>query len=143
VTIDGLKVPVISPVGLVLLKLVAWSDRHWTHPMKDAADLAYVIRHYGTILTEEVLFDEYIDAIEASEYDVDLAANRVLGRKIASLVGKVAGDFILNLLENELRQETDSQLVRDIRNQTPGVDTEHVYALLQSLKAGLIEEMNK
>ncbi len=33
VMIDGLKVPVISPVGLVLLKLVAWSDRHWTHPM--------------------------------------------------------------------------------------------------------------
>lgn len=143
VMIDGLKVSVISPVGLVLLKLVAWSDRHWTHPMKDAADLAYVIRHYGTILTEHVLFDEYIDAIEASGYDVDLAANRVLGRKIASLVGKVAGDFILNLLENELRQETDSQLVRDIRNQTPGADTEHVYALLQSLKAGLIEEMNK
>lgn len=141
--LDGLKVPVISPVGLMLLKLVAWSDRHWTQPMKDAADLAYVLCHYGTILTEEVLFDEYIDDIEASEYDVDLASSRVLGRKIARLGKKNAGDFILALLEKELQQETDSQLVRDISSQMPGVGTERTYTLLQSLKAGLLEEMNK
>ena len=143
VMLDGLKVPVISPVGLMLLKLVAWSDRHWTQPMKDAADLAYVLRYYGMILTEEVLFDEHIDDIEASEYDIDLASIRVLGRKIEMLGKKNAGDFILALLEEELQQETDSQLVRDISSQIPGVGIERTYTLLQYLKAGLLEEMNK
>ena len=143
VMLDGLKVPVISPVGLVLLKLVAWRDRHWAQPMRDAADLAYVLRHYSTILTEQVLFDEYIDAVEVSGFDVDLAASRVLGRKIATLVEKDAGDFLLNLLEEGLRDETDSQLVRDVSRHLAGASTEKTYALLQSLTAGFIEEIGK
>lgn len=54
---DVLPVPVVSPEGLVVLKLFAWHDRHLTQPRKDAADLAYVLRYYGEVLGQEVLFD--------------------------------------------------------------------------------------
>ena len=143
VTLDGLPVPVISPVGLVLLKLVAWSERHHAQPRKDAADLAYVLRHFSTILTEQVLFDEYFDAVEASGFDVDLAASRVLGRKIVTLAEKDTRAFVLSLLEGELRHGTDSLLVREISEQLGGASAERAHDLLQSLKAGFIEGTNK
>jgi predicted nucleotidyltransferase len=143
VKLDGLIVPVVSPVGLMLLKLVVWSERHWAQPGKDAADLAYVLRHYSSILTEKVLFDEYFDTVEASGYDLDLAASRVLGKKIALLAKQDAGDFILSLLEEELLQETDSVLVRDVNGHLPGATIEKAYAVLQSLRTGLKEESKK
>lgn len=135
VKLGGLNVPVISPVGLVLLKLVAWSERHLAQPRKDAADMAYVLRHYSTILTEQALFDDHFDAVEASGFDVDLAASRVLGRKIAMLAAQDARAFVLHLLEEELQHGTDSLLVREIGEQMGG-DAERAHDLLQSLKAG-------
>lgn len=143
VELEGLSVPVVSPVGLVLLKLVAWSERHWAQPGKDAADLAYVLRHFSTILTEPVLFDEYFDAVEVSDYDLDLAASRVLGRKMAMLAEKDAREFVLNLLEEELRLETDSLLVREVGEKLAGTTIERAYALMQILRAGFSEAMNK
>lgn len=142
VKLDGLNVPVISPVGLVLLKLVAWSERHFAQPRKDAADLAYVLRHFSAILTEQTLFDDYFDAVEAAGFDIDLAAGRVLGRKIAMLAEQDARAFVLQLLEEELQHGTDSLLVREIGEQMSG-DAERVHDLLQSLKAGFIEGTNK
>lgn len=139
VILDGLTVTVVSPVGLMLLKLVAWSERHSAQPGKDAADLAYVLRHYSTILTEQTLFDVHFEAMEASEFDVDLAACRVLGQKIATLAEKDTLKFVLNFFEEELRQETDSLLVREIGRYLPGAGSERAHALLQSLKFGLIE----
>ena len=143
VKLDGLTVPVINPVGLVLLKLVAWSERHRTQPRKDAADLAYVLRHFSTILTEQVLFDEYFDAVEASGFDVDLAASWVLGREIAMLAETDARAFVLKLLEDELRHGTDSLLVREIGEYLGGANAERAHDLLRSLKAGFVEVTNK
>lgn len=143
VKLDGLNVPVISPAGLVLLKLVAWSERHRAQPRKDAADLAYVLRHFGAILTEQALFDEYFDAVEASGFDVDLAASRVLGRKIATLAEQDTRAFVLSLLEGELRHGTDSLLAREISGQLGGENEERAFDLLQSLKEGFVEVMNK
>lgn len=142
VQLDGLNVPVISPVGLALLKLVAWKERHFAQPKKDAADLTYVLRHFSTILTEQVLFDAYFDAVEAAEFDIDLAAGRVLGRKIAMLAAQDARAFVLQLLEEELQHETDSLLVREISAHMSG-NAERAHDLMQNLKAGFIEGTTK
>lgn len=139
VALDGLTVPVVGPVGLVLLKLVAWNERHYAQPKKDAADLAYVLRHYVTILTENALFDEHFAAMEASEFDLDVAASRVLGEKLASLAGKDARDYVLRLLVRELQQEADSRLVREITEHLGGANAERAYDLLKSLLAGFTE----
>jgi predicted nucleotidyltransferase len=143
VAIKGLTVPVVSPVGLVMLKLVAWSERHVAKPGRDAADLAYVLRHIGAILTERVLFDEYYDAVETSAYDIDLAASRVLGRQIATLAQEDTRAFLLSLLEKQLHEGIDSPLVREVGGQMRGLEIERTNDLLQSLKAGFVEGAGK
>lgn len=143
VTLRGLIVPVVSPVGLAMLKLVAWSERHHAQPGKDAADLAYALRHFSTILTEQTLFDEYFDVMQAVEFDLELAACWVLGQKVAALAQEDTRVFLLNLLEELMRDETDSRLVREIGRQMGGVGIERVHDLLQSLKTGFVEGAHK
>ncbi len=139
VVLDGLTVPVVSPVGLMLLKLVAWKERHYAQPRKDAADLAYILRHFSTILTEKDLFGEHFAVMEATEFDIDLATSQVLGQKIASLAVKDTRDYVLSLLDSELQQETDSRLVQEVAEYLGGAGTERAYELLRSLMTGFIE----
>lgn len=143
VSLDGLSVPVVSPVGLALLKLVAWNERHHTQPKKDAADLAYVLRHFSVILTEQVLFDEYFSIVEASGFDVDVAASRVLGGKMASLAAEDTRAYVLSLLDRELKQKTDSKLVREVGEHLAGAGEERALQLLESLRTGFVETAGK
>jgi predicted nucleotidyltransferase len=39
-------VAVVALPMLAVLKVLAWSDRHWQAPRKDAADLIAILRHY-------------------------------------------------------------------------------------------------
>lgn len=143
VALNGLSVPVVSPVGLALLKFVAWNERHHIQPKKDAADLAYVLRHFSTILTEEVLFAEYFLVVEASGFDLDVAASQVLGRKIANLAAEDTRSYVLNLLHRELKQGTDSKLVREVGEHLAGAGEERALQLLESLRTGFVEPAGK
>ncbi len=137
---DELVVPVVSPVGLVLLKLVAWEERHPAYPRKDAADIAYVLQHFGTLLTEEVLFDEYFDAVMEAEYDIDLAAARVLGRRLSEVVADDTRDWLSRLLTRELRASTDSALVREVAESLTPIGAERACDLLAQLRLGVIKK---
>lgn len=143
VPLDGLGVPVVSPVGLALLKLVAWNERHHTQPKKDAADLAYVLRHFSAILTEKVLFDEYFSVVEASGFDVDVAASWVLGHKMARMAAADTRSYVRNLLDKELKQGTDSKLVREVGERLAGAGEDRGLQLLESLRTGFIEAAGK
>lgn len=136
VSVRDLTVPIVSPIGLMLLKLVAWKERHHIEPKRDAADIAYVLRHFSTLLTEKVLFDEHFDAVEAASYDPDLAASRVLGQKVAKIASKDTREYVRELLEHELEAGTDSRLIRELAHYLAGAGERRAYELLQNLKRG-------
>lgn len=140
---DGVIVPIVSPVGLMLLKFVAWTQRRYTQPKKDAADMAYLLRHFGTILTEKVLFDEHYAVIEAASYDMDIATCRVLGKMMATMAASDTRTFVLNLLNSELKEEADSALVREIAEHMAAAGEERTYHLLDSLRAGFAGAIGK
>jgi predicted nucleotidyltransferase len=137
-----LLVLVISPVGLMLLKLIAWRDRHITQPRRDAADIAYVLRYFSTIETEKALFDYHFDALEAADYDIDLAGARVLGRRTRMLASAETHQQLRALLDNELKVGTDSRLVHEIADSLPVDGEERAYQLMDQFRKGLIERIN-
>jgi predicted nucleotidyltransferase len=143
VALKGLTVPVVSPVGLMMLKLIAWSERHLANPGRDAADLAYVLRHFGQIVTEAAILDEHYAVVEACGYDIDQAASRVLGQRIAALAQADTWQYLTALLEKQLHAGIDSLLVREIGEQMRGMEMERINDILQSLQTGLAEGMNK
>jgi predicted nucleotidyltransferase len=78
-------------------------------------------------------------AIEGADYDLDLAACRVLGQEMAAMAATDLHTFILRLLNDELNEETDSALVRDVAEHMAAAEPVRTCQLLQSLSAGFAE----
>lgn len=133
---DSLLVPVASPAGLLLLKLLAWNERHDQKPGRDAADIAYVLRHAVTLISERVLFEEHLALVSGLEYDIDLAAAYVLGNQIRRLTSAKTQAQLAAILAPLASEGEDAALVRDVTARMPGEDHGRVGARLMQLKAG-------
>lgn len=79
-----LHIPVASPQGLALLKLIAWSDRDRDMRVRDALDIAYLLDHYEADLSiVERLYEEGV--IEQYNYEISLASAHMLGDDSAAI----------------------------------------------------------
>lgn len=140
VLVNGeLAVPVVSAEGLAMLKLFAWRDRHLTQPHRDAADIAYVLLNYADLLGEVALFEDHLPTVEAADYDLQLAAARVLGARIGAISSSSTRGRLLSLLQEALAADEDADLVRDLSVYLVPPDGERALALLQALHHGLKE----
>lgn len=74
----GLPIPVASLVGLALLKLFAWRDRHAQND-KDAGDLYCIMSNYGDARNDERLYTDELHFLEATDFDFVSAGARLLG----------------------------------------------------------------
>ncbi|RKZ69867.1 MAG: hypothetical protein DRQ44_02305 [Gammaproteobacteria bacterium] len=111
-----LTVPVISPCGLCELKLFAWEERHKQQPGKDAQDIAYIIRHIEALYPAEKLFNDYMPAVEVADYNIPLAGVFQLGKGIANMLKDEENKFLSTFVANELAQQDDSVLCRELHN---------------------------
>lgn len=137
-----LNVPVATAQAMLLLKLIAWEDRHATLPGKDASDIAYLLYHGEKIIGQASLYDEYLEATEAVESDLDLAAARVFGLQMSTVAQARTREHLLVTLERELAQGEESILVREVASNLPTGkrDLEKTLALLRQVLAGLVGE---
>lgn len=133
---DRLLVPVASPVSLLLLKLLAWNERRDRNPGRDAADIAYVLRHAVSLITEPVLFEEHLALVSGLEYDIDLAAAYVLGGRVRGLTSAKTQEQLMAILASLASEGDDALLVRDVTASMPGEDHARVEARLMQLKVG-------
>jgi predicted nucleotidyltransferase len=136
---DALMARVASPVGLFLLKLVAWKDRHDSQPGKDAPDIAYVLHHSPTLIGVTNLFEEHFEIVESADYDLDLAAAQLLGRQISAIASQRTRTHVRELLEQELKEEMESKLVREVAKSLVPAGETRIFDLLSQVMAGLAE----
>ncbi len=106
-------IPVASPVGICLLKLVAWLDRSAEKRPKDASDIKYLIETFHKI---PVIFDELYEHgyMEAQQYDQTKASAMKLGHD----VGVLASDKTKEYLEKKLFSDPTNieSLAREMSN---------------------------
>lgn len=95
-------IPVVSPAGLALLKLMAWTDRERDLRGKDARDLAYLFREYAALPPNRDLAYEDQALMERHGWDIDLAAAQLLGRHVRNIVGVGCDALIRNLFQDQL-----------------------------------------
>lgn len=95
-------ITVCSPVGISLLKLVAWFDRESAKRKKDASDFLYVIDTYKKIAdVYDALYDEGF--MENADYD-DLKAT---ASKIGSDASSIASQDTIDFLKSHLFEKED------------------------------------
>ena len=113
-----LMVQVVSPRGLCALKFFAWEERHQQHPGRDAKDIAYLYKHIESLYAPDKLFSNYPRAVEVADYNIQNAGHYQLGYDAAELITDEEQDFLIELLSNELKDNEDSALCRELHKYT-------------------------
>ena len=97
----NIHVLVASPPGLLILKLIAWKDRHWQYPMRDGIDIRMLIDSYGEQWNQERLYEEAGDLLEHFGFDNSRAGAALLGRDAAAIAKRSTLQTVLAILESE------------------------------------------
>lgn len=127
------KVGIVSLPALALLKIVAWDDRHYRSPGKDAADLMLIIRNYLRVgRNSERLFSEYTEWTQAAEFDYEQSGGRMLGHDIRQLVDAKGLAKIASILRPHTEEDGFGALPGQMYPRSPG----HAQILLRALYAG-------
>jgi predicted nucleotidyltransferase len=98
----GFVVKVVSLAGFAVLKIIAWSDRGRGNA-KDVHDLFHLMDNYAGAGNANRVYDEQ-DAIEAADYDPDLAGVYLLGKDIARLASKATLDLLRQIIERDFHR---------------------------------------
>ena len=110
---------------------------------KDAADLAVFFAYYADAGNIDRLFQEESALLEEEEFDLELAAIRLLGRDIGNMLQAESRKRVLAILARETEEGGRNKLVEDLAKYYDEQDDQFVKNLLQlkKLKQG-IEEGN-
>ncbi len=113
----NLVVPIVSPEGLALLKLISWLDREPNRRAKDATDLWFLIQNYQRVpWVKEPIYDTTY--MEKHDFDINKASAELFANQIFDIASKNSIEFIhKNLLTDETMTEA---LVREM-----GSNSEH------------------
>ena len=111
----SIVIPVASPAGLCLLKLVSWLDREVGLRAKDAADFEYLIRSYTKIPEiRDAVYDEE-GQMEAQDWVETKASAMKLGQDAREISSSATRDFLKEtLFDQPSRKEEFS---RDMQRQ--------------------------
>ena len=105
---EGCVVKVATPISMIVLKLVAWTERDRSLRAKDASDVGYIIKNYNKISEiENRLYEEGF--MERNEWDMDLATSELVGYEIPDQINDATYDYLkeqfsdANVSENFIR----------------------------------------
>jgi predicted nucleotidyltransferase len=133
---ESLIVRVASIPGLMLLKLVAWSDRGRVID-KDAADIYRLLTAYADAGNTDCLYENEMDLLEAVGFDMQLAGAELLGRDVAHLCAPATMTFIRSVLQSE---EAFARLVNHmVRTSTIAETAPFVQRTLTRFRHGLLK----
>lgn len=127
---------VVSLPALALLKIVAWRDRHYLSPKKDAHDLMLIAANYLDLGNQQRLWDEFLSWTEASDFDTRHAGARMLGFDIRTLIDAAGRKRVAAIIAEQADAERPGLLPQEMFP----LDAERARALLRGILEGLYED---
>ncbi|MGV6817587.1 MAG: nucleotidyl transferase AbiEii/AbiGii toxin family protein [Thiotrichales bacterium] len=110
---ESLHIPVATPVTLVILKLVSWTERSVQDRIKDARDFLFLLSSYDKVpLAQEEFFSDE-ELIERSGGDLTLGAAEILGRHAGHAVAPETSTYLSKLFASGIRRCSIETLVED------------------------------
>lgn len=134
IEIDGeFSVQIASLLGLFILKLVAWKDRHLSGS-KDAYDMALLLINYLEINTERAV-EEHYDIYEIHDFDQVIAGAQLMARDIKLLIrdNEQTLEYLCEILTKEIELAEESQLINQLVESDASLQYEQVLACLESM----------
>lgn len=132
-----LDIHVATPTGLLILKLIAWSERY-PQGKKDALDIAFVLRNAVGEWNRTLLYQQHAKLLQEADFDEDLAGARMLGQQIGEILSLPTRQLILDILQAQTGTQSHYRLVEDM-NAAPQQFSQHLN-LLEGLYLGLNDQ---
>lgn len=126
--------------GMVILKLISWSDRPEERE-NDLSDILKIIQHYYTLAWNEIV-EHHHDTLDMEPFDQQLIAAEVLGResKLYLEKSKAISKKVLQVLAANLHDSTKSAIAKDWARKLDS-DIEYAFALLNAFQKGITHEV--
>ncbi len=128
------EIAVATPVGLAVLKLIAWSDAPFNLRDKHATDLTYILRYYLDLGNDDRVRDHEDLMLD---FDYELTGARLLGRDLAAIALPRTFDRMIRILEAETSSR--GTLPSAMSPASISLAPERCLLLLEALKRGLEE----
>lgn len=118
---DTLEIDIVSLVGIFILKLVAWKDRHHKGN-KDADDMGFILSNYLNIHEERAATEYYDEVYEIENFTITKAGAALLGIDINILLSdnEVNKAKLKAIIETEINTAENSVLFNQI------IETNHI-----------------
>jgi len=135
----GQSVLVVCLPMLLLLKLMAWRDRHVRRPGVDAGDILLILRNYTECGNFERMAEQHSDLMERPDFDYETSGSVLVGRDLTCLLSEAAGDSpraleqALDIVSSQLQQELPGALIRGV----PSDEMDKFRQLLEAFGEGL------
>jgi len=144
VKIDDILVNIPTLPGMIILKLVAWSDRPEERE-NDLNDILLIISKAFSLMYDSII-DDHTDLLELLGDDGELSqrivASRVLGREAAKFLqtSNKLKDRILTVIEKNIKDQYQSDIAKDWAAKLDQ-SLEHTLTLLNSFLSGIKERL--
>jgi predicted nucleotidyltransferase len=135
-----LDIKIASTRGLVLMKLISWKDG-FPSRSRDALDILYIIKNYIEAGNMDRLQSKHSDLVN-DQFDFELTGATLLGRDIAEIANPQTLEHLVNILEEEIKNEGNSKFISDMMIGTGIISQrdekiKHISNLLKNLLIGL------
>jgi predicted nucleotidyltransferase len=131
------KIVNIPPLpGMILLKVVAWSDRPEERE-NDLSDVLKIIQHYFDLAFDEIV-ESHNDIFPDDHFDQKIIAAEVLGRKAKHFLKKSEklSERIHQVLKSNLQDASKSQIAKEWARKLES-NIEYAYKILDAFKKGI------
>lgn len=135
------KIASIPPLqGMVILKLIAWSDRPEERE-NDLSDILLIIQHYYTLKWDDIVA-QHFDKLNYEPFDQLQIAAEVLGRNSRIYLDKseAISARILLVLESNLKEPAKSAIAREWALKL-GTNIEYAYSLVNAFYKGITHKV--
>lgn|SRR5690554_5906565 len=124
VSIDEIKIKVASLLGIFLLKLVAWKDRH-LKGNKDADDIGFILSNYISIYDQKAATHYYDEIYNREDFSLIIGSAILIGIELNELLEKENRIKIKDIIQKEITKRESSILFNQI-HETNKIDFDEI-----------------
>lgn len=109
-----IEIPVVTPSGLSLLKIICWTDRDADLRGKDAKDLLYLLKSYEDIPEIKDSIFEYPEEMEKFDWDITMGSAFKLGIDAAAISSKQTTEYLKQIEDDQVDKRPSDLLIEDM-----------------------------
>lgn len=135
----GFTLPTTPVVGLIVLKLISWNDKH--DRIKDLEDISLLL-NYGWEFYETEAYENHLDLFDTDDFNMVTAAARIIGRKMKPILAsnEKLSQAIINILDDAILEKPKANVTEVTLALNMKKSLQEVQEILREIKVGIEEK---